>query len=190
MPTKTRKKVLLIGLDGIRVDILEQADTPNLDALIAGGAFSADARTRPITVSGPGWSSMLTGVWMEKHGVESNDFTGNHYARYPDFLTRIEQVRPEINTYAVVSWPAMGSTANGGPMISRIVDVLVNIDGETMGYEDADAEAVSIAAHYLRTGDPDATFVYTGYTDSAAHDTSSLSAEYPRRHRAHRSYGG
>lgn len=61
-------------------------------------------------------------------------------------------------------------------MISRIVDVLVNIDGETMGYEDA--EAVSIAAHYLRTGDPDATFVYTGYPDSAAHDTSSLLAEY------------
>jgi len=62
MPNETRKKVLLIGLDGIHVDILEQADTPNLNALIAGGAFSADARTRPITVRGPGWSSMLTGV--------------------------------------------------------------------------------------------------------------------------------
>jgi hypothetical protein len=77
MPNETRKKVLLIGLDGIHVDILEQADTPNLNSLIAGGSFSADARTRPITVSGPGWSSMLTGVWMEKHGVESNDFTGS-----------------------------------------------------------------------------------------------------------------
>ncbi len=131
--TEGRKKVLLIGIDGIRVDILEQAATPNLDALAAGGAFSADARTRPITVSGPGWSSMLTGVWMEKHGVESNDFTGNHYAEYPDFLTRIEQVRPDLSTYAVIHWPAMGTTADGGPMISRVVDVLVNINVDAIG---------------------------------------------------------
>ncbi len=177
-PTEARKKVLLIGIDGIRVDILEQADTPNLDALITTGAFSADARTRPITVSGPGWSSMLTGVWMEKHGVESNDFTGNHYAEYPDFLTRIEQVRPELNTYAVIHWPAMGTTADGGPMISRIVDVLVNINGDAIGYVTADAEVVSIATHYLRVGDPDATFVYMTNTDSVAHETSSLSPEY------------
>ncbi len=175
---QARKKVLLIGFDGIRVDILEQADTPNFDALIAAGAFSASARTRPITVSGPGWSSMVTGVWMDKHGVESNVFTGNHYAEYPDFLTRIEQVRPEINTYTVINWPVMGTTADGGPMISRNVDVMVNIDGGTMGYFDADTEAVAIAAHYLRTADPDATFVSLGNTDEVAHETSSLAPEY------------
>ena len=58
----TGKKVLLIGLDGVRVDILAAANTPNIDALIANGTFSDDAQTRPRTVSGPGWSSMLTGV--------------------------------------------------------------------------------------------------------------------------------
>ncbi len=174
----TRKKVLLIGIDGIRVDMLARADTPNLDALIAAGAFSADARTRPITVSGPGWSSMLTGVWMEKHRVESNDFTGNNYAEYPDFLTRIEQVRPQLSTYAVIHWPAMGTTADGGPMISRLVDVLVNINGDAIGYATADAEVVSIASHYLRVGDPDASFVYMTNTDSVAHETDSFSPEY------------
>ena len=29
------KKVLIIGLDGIRIDILAEADTPNIDRLIA-----------------------------------------------------------------------------------------------------------------------------------------------------------
>ncbi len=174
----TRKKVLLIGIDGIRVDMLAQADTPNLDALVDAGAFSANARTRPITVSGPGWSSMLTGVWMEKHRVESNDFTGNNYAQYPDFLTRVEQVRPELNTYAVIHWPAMGTTADGGPMISRVVDVLVNINGDAIGYAIADAEVISIASHYLRVGDPDVSFVYMTNTDSVAHETDSFSAEY------------
>ncbi len=33
-------KVLLIGLDGVRVDILAQANTPNIDALAEGGLFS------------------------------------------------------------------------------------------------------------------------------------------------------
>ncbi len=125
---------------------------------------------------------MVTGVWMDKHGVESNNFTGNNYAQYPDFLTRIEQVRPEINTYTVINWPVMGTTIDGGPMISRHVDVMVNIDGDTMGYfdadADADAEAVEIATHYLRTGDPDVAFVSLGNTDDVAHETNSLAPEY------------
>ena len=58
------KKLLVIGLDGVRVDVLAAAHTPHLDSLNAEGTISHSAQTRPPTVSGPGWSSMLTGVWM------------------------------------------------------------------------------------------------------------------------------
>ena len=48
------KKVLVIGLDGIRVDILAEATTPNIDRLIAESFFNDQARTNVRTVSGPG----------------------------------------------------------------------------------------------------------------------------------------
>ncbi|MCK5653180.1 MAG: alkaline phosphatase family protein, partial [Gemmatimonadetes bacterium] len=172
------RKVLLIGLDGVRVDILDQATTPNLDAMIATGAFSDQAQTRTPTVSGPGWSSMLTGVWPEKHGVRSNNFQGNNYAQFPDFLTRLESVDPTFSTFAVVDWPPLGSEDSGGPLISDMVDRLVLIDGEEMGYDVADALSLEAALNELSDGDPDAAFVYLGYIDIAGHETSSLADEY------------
>ena len=56
---------------------------------------------RTPSVSGPAWSSMLTGVWPAKHGVTNNKFTGKRYDEFPDFLTRIEQVRPDLSTAAI-----------------------------------------------------------------------------------------
>ena len=117
-------KVLLIGIDGVRGDILAEVSTPNLDALAAVGSFTAETRTTTPSVSGPAWSSMLTGVWPEKHGVTSNRFTNRQYEQYPDFLTRIEQVRPELATFAVVDWLPLGQLDGAdSPSLSTRIDV-------------------------------------------------------------------
>ena len=174
-----KKKVLLIGLDGVRVDILSAANTPNIDSLIARGTFSDRALTRPRTVSGPGWSSMLTGVWSDKHLVTSNDFTGHDYTTYPDFLTRLEQIDSDYATFAVVDWPPLGDTASGGPLITDQIDVKLLFDGEAdTGYHIADSQSVAAASAYLTFQDPDAAFVYLGNIDVVGHSTSSLSPEY------------
>lgn len=175
---KPVKKVLLIGLDGIRTDVLARADTPNIDALIEGGAFSDRAVTRPPTVSGPGWSSMLIGVWADKHGVLGNDFTDNNYDEYPDFLTRIEQVAPDLQTFAVIDWLPLGGDDSGGPLISDSVDTLVAMDGYEGGFAAADAKTLEIAVQHLTTQDPDAAFVYFGNTDEIGHEFDSLAPEY------------
>jgi len=172
------KKVLLIGLDGVRVDVLAQAHTPHIDALIAQGTFSDTAYTRMPTVSGPGWSSMTIGVWADKHGVMGNDFSDNDYATHPDFLTRLEQIDPAFNTLAVMVWPPLGTTASGGPMISDALDVKINIDGDSLGYRVADSLAVVAAVAHLANEDPDAAFVYLGNIDVVGHETSSLAPEY------------
>lgn len=172
------RKVLLIGLDGIRTDVLALADTPNIDDLIAGGVFSDTAVTRPPTVSGPGWSSMLIGVWADKHGVLGNDFTENNYDRYPDFLTRIEQVDPDLNTFAVVDWLPLGGDDSGGPLISDAVDTLIAFDGYDTGFGEADSKTLEIAVQHLTTQDPDAAFVYFGNTDEIGHEFDSRAPEY------------
>lgn len=171
-------KVLLIGLDGVRVDILAQAHTPNIDALAESGLFSDEAWTGEETVSGPGWSSMVIGVWADKHGVHNNDFRNNVYAEYPDFLTRMEQVDSTFNTFAVLDWPPLGEPVDGGPLFSDAIDIKINFDGEKMGYDVTDSLSVLAAIDHLTNSDPDAAFVYLGYIDIVGHDTSSLDPRY------------
>ncbi len=173
-----RKKVLLIGLDGVRPDVLAQVETPNIDALIDQGAFSADARTGYPSVSGPGWSSMLIGVWPEKHGVTNNDFENKHYDEYPDFLTRIESVRPELNTFAVADWLPIVTDDHNGPIIGDAPDVKHILNGYDLGWAEADDHSVELAVEHLGSGDPDAMFVYLGNPDETSHHFESIGEEY------------
>jgi predicted AlkP superfamily pyrophosphatase or phosphodiesterase len=172
------RKVLLIGLDGVRVDVMAQAVTPQLDSLAGQGIFTDRARTGDPTVSGPGWSSMLTGVWPDKHGVHGNEFSDNRYAEYPDFLTRLERIDSTFGTYAVIDWPPLGTTADGGPLISAAVDLLDVVDGEVLGYRVADSLSVVDALRALERPDLDAAFVYLGDIDVVGHEFGSLSPEY------------
>jgi predicted AlkP superfamily pyrophosphatase or phosphodiesterase len=174
------KKVLVIGIDGIRPDVLARVATPNIDALIENGCYSGNVRTKAQTISGAAWSSILTGVWPEKHKVVDNDLSTNEYDWYPDFLTRLEMVDPEFSTFAVVDWPPLGVRASGGPMISDSVDAKLNFDGDSQGYPLADSQSVSAAVRFIRNQDPDAMFVYIGNPDVAAHNHGGLSEEYYR----------
>lgn len=171
-------RVLVVGIDGVRVDMLARADTPVLDSLADAGFFSDEAKTRVRTVSGPGWSSMLTGVRTEKHGVDSNDFRGNRYEEWPDFLTRLERDRPELGTFAVLDWPPLGTPDSGGPLISDAIDHKLNFDGETDGYDHADSASVAAAVEHLRSAEVHAAFVYLGDPDVVSHATDSFSDAY------------
>jgi predicted AlkP superfamily pyrophosphatase or phosphodiesterase len=171
-------KVLVIGLDGVRVDVLNEVETPNLDGLAAGGTFTARTRTTTPSVSGPAWSSMLTGVWPEKHGVTNNDFDGRSYDEYPDFLTLIEQVRPEFSTFAVVDWAPLGRLEGGGPAIGSMIDVREVLDGYELGWAAADARSTELAVQHISEADPDAMFVYLGNPDETSHETGSIGVEY------------
>lgn len=173
-------RVLLIGIDGVRPDILEEVATPHLDELIRHGAYTPRAQTGLPTVSGPSWSSMLTGVWKEKHGVEDNEFTRSRFRRYPDFLTRIEALRPELETFAVATWlPLVADDEGKGPVISDAVDRRHALNGYDLGWARADDQGVELTLRELRTGDPDALFVYLGNPDEVSHHTGSIEYEYP-----------
>ena len=83
-----KRKVLIIGWDGVHSDALQQANTPNLDSLISEGLFTYDSWHPGITLSGPSWSTIMTGVWWNKHGVSSNTYIGSKFNDYPYFTTR------------------------------------------------------------------------------------------------------
>jgi predicted AlkP superfamily pyrophosphatase or phosphodiesterase len=176
-PSRT-PKVLLIGIDGVRPDVLADVDTPSIDRLIAEGAFTDAARTGFPTVSGPGWSSFLTGVWPEKHGVKDNEFQGKNYHDFPDLFTRIETVRPELETWVAADWLPLVAEDHNGPVISDAVDTKHVLDGYSLGWAEADERTVLLAEAALSEQDPDAMFVYLGNPDETSHHFNSIGKEY------------
>lgn len=177
-PAARTPKILVIGIDGVRPDVLAEVHTPNLDGLADLGAYSDRAITGSPTVSGPGWSSMLIGVWPEKHGVVSNDFTTNRYGEHPDFLTRLESVDPAWVTAAVVDWRPLGDTVDGGPLLTAAIDSLVVLDGYELGWLEADSLSAQAAVELLTGTDVDALFVYNGAADELSHRSGAIGPEY------------
>ena len=175
-----QKKLLFIGIDGVRVDVLEDVSTPHLDSLALQGWISQASQSDAPTVSGPMWSSLLTGVWPPKHGVMGNDFTGNRYDLYPDFLTRLEGIDTTFSTLSVTDWPPLSQPVDGGPLLGENIDDKVFFNGDELGYRSADELSVLAAVEYLENRNIDAAFVYLGNPDVVGHETSSLSAEYRR----------
>lgn len=180
-PAATTDKVLVIGIDGVVLDRIKAADAPNLKGLMAQGLTARNtlyASPMAATSSGPGWSTIATGVWPDKHGVKDNSFTGKNYAAYPDFLTRIENTRPALNTYAAADWEPITSTDAGGPIFSAKVDKRLSLKGDRDGYGSEDPKIATAASAELRDQNPDAAFVYFGQVDGAGHSYGAASQQY------------
>jgi len=153
------KKVLIIGIDGCRPDGLTTANTPNLDALMANGTYSLDARNTGITMSGPGWSSMLTGVWQDKHKVVDNSFARSDFAKYPHFFKRIEENNSDNRTVSISQWH---------PINDQIAHGFVDITRNT---EDSSADVKNKAVAELGVDNLTAMFVHFDDVDHAGHGT-------------------
>lgn len=151
------RKVLFIGIDGCRSDALIAANTPNLDNLFRNGLYTFTSWHLGITVSGPSWSDMLTGVWEDKHGVTNNEYTNSNYDDYPYFVTRVREHRPDVRAIQVTSW---------APMSDRVYN-----DGWDEKYKrNSDNGCVILGREILSTDDElDILFVHIDDVDAIGH---------------------
>jgi len=180
----TRRKLLLVGIDGLRIeDALVAGAAPALTRIVEHGGIARMTMEVP-TISGPGWSSILTGATHLQHGVFDNSFSGHTLFRSADVLSRIGVCR-ERSTFAASGWPPLVDPAGPGPVIATRLDDqragrhrIVVRDGETYGYRWADGEIAAWALLALREAGPDAVFIYLGETDEAAHLHGATGPEY------------
>lgn len=163
------KKVLFLGIDGCRFDALEAANTPHLDSLISAGTLAVGthilaARETPgDTVSGPGWSNLLCGVWPDKHGVVDNSFRGSNYKEYPHFFARLKEVRPAAKTASFDTWgPILKNIVSGADVGRHFPEGKENC---TLG----DREATTACVAYLKEQNPDVVMLYLGDVDETGH---------------------
>lgn len=95
---KTEKKAIIIGYDGCRADVLTEMVDENsaIDTLLDDGAsinlaycggVNYPAENTQDTSTAPGWCSILTGVWADKHGITANGITKS--LEYKTLLTTL-----------------------------------------------------------------------------------------------------
>jgi predicted AlkP superfamily pyrophosphatase or phosphodiesterase len=155
------RKVLIIGIDGTRSDAFQQANTPNIDGLLSNATYSYDSWHVGITWSGPSWSTILTGVNWNKHGVTDNNFTGSQFNTYPPLPTLAKQIKPNLNCSIVAEWD---------PLIDDITNAQWNrkvkvADGSN--WPTADSAIIE-----LQNPDIDLLFAYFDKVDLTGHTTT------------------
>lgn len=175
-------KVCLVGIDGLRLDVARQ-ESPVLRRLIESGALAA-MQIRMPTISGPSWTTLLTGASYDDHGIVDNTFVDGRHAELPDFLSRIAAADDSVRTFAAADWLPLVDPTSAGPVIhNRPADqhagrhTVIIRDGEGGDYAAADAEIAAAARTALADG-VDASFIYFGEADHAAHAFGGLSPEY------------
>ncbi|MDN3027387.1 HAD-IA family hydrolase [Streptomyces sp. S.PB5] len=164
-------RVLVVGIDGVRLDVLRRLSTPHLDALAADGFLTpieVDADTP--TMSGPCWATVVTGVTVVKHGVWSNNFIGHRLDTFPDFTTRLAE-KDGRHTLVAAGWQPLMQVRSGGPLFrapSRSV-YIAPAEDTPEAWEECDEQITAAAARVLAEEDVAASFVYLGAPDETAH---------------------
>lgn len=111
--TKT-KKILMIGVDGIINTAIDYAATPGIGALRSNGSYSMSGYGGVPAYTSSGWSTMLTGVSADKHGVTVNgSFSGNNFGQYPSVVGRLKSALSSLVVASVVRTPEINSLLNG-----------------------------------------------------------------------------
>lgn len=191
--TLAQKKSLVIGIDGLGYGArgLSIADTPWIDSLIngtfAGGSYhgaNTDVAfaggqigqvTQQPTVSGPGWSTMLTGVWANRHNVYNNSFTSPNYVSNPVYLGTLKAALPGLKTATFINWDPIDTIILNS--IQTDGDANNNLDFRG-NYGNDNATAAGAVAAISNLANYDALFVALDEVDIAGHSCGSAGACY------------
>jgi hypothetical protein len=162
-PLDSSKRVLIIGIDGLRGDAVAPANAPTLDALIANGAFSLNTIAGDRgqgTWSAPGWGTLVSSVWADKHNVYNNSQWGQgNFDEYPHFFSRIKTLNPTITTASIVHWEPINTYL----ALPEFTDV-------REGYA-TDPQVTTRVVNLLSAANaPQVTFVHLDDVDHAGHN--------------------
>ena len=165
MGQQKKRKALFIGIDGVRSDALQIANTPNIDALTSTAIFTYDSWHLGVTSSGPSWSSMLTGVWEAKHFITNNSYSGANFGNFPYLSNRLKEENPDLKCVQIFTWNPQGEVGinAGGNVFNSNWDL--SIDAGDLG------QGLVRQAAILQLLDPNLDFLFIHFdeTDSAGH---------------------
>ncbi|GAC1323185.1 MAG: hypothetical protein NVSMB28_16380 [Collimonas sp.] len=162
----SKRKALVIGVDGMQYEKLQEAiaagQAPNIAKFHLAKTYTGGivgSQTEQATYSGPGWTTILTGAWVNRHKVTANDGRLRNQADSVFKLIKIADAARR--TASIVSW----NTINDH--VARDID---------LGYidlaekcNDIDQCVADKASGALRFGDFDFVFAHFDEPDNTGH---------------------
>ncbi|WP_420110269.1 alkaline phosphatase family protein [Mycolicibacter arupensis] len=174
--------VLLLGTDGTNLDkILEYAynDDSGFKMLMDRGITAATTIAGHMTMSTPSWSTILTGVWDDKHGVVSNVYRPEPYTTWPSVFNLIEYFKPEVDTTVISGRGLFTEIAStGGYPADNIIGIT---GGSTSAEMDSLVTQETVSRILATTTNPNLDtfmFSYQSQVDHAGHSFGGGSDEY------------
>jgi len=187
-PSEPPRKAVFILLDGIPADVIERVPTPFIDAMAREGAYARahvggelGGKTETPTISAPGYMSLLTSTWANKHNVWNNDNQKPNYD-YWNIFRIVETVAPARRTAVFSTWLdnrtvliGEGHPSAGGVTLDYAFD---GFERDTIRFPHdrakqyilaIDRHVAGEAARYIETDGPDLSWVYLEHTDDVAH---------------------
>ncbi|WP_430460546.1 hemopexin repeat-containing protein [Thalassolituus sp. LLYu03] len=156
----SQPRVLLVGMDGLQLSELQQISAPNFDRLLVRAAYTGGVdgeASEQATYSGPGWSTILTGVWADKHHITAND-SDLANPDFPSVFKRLRDARPEAKIASVMNW--------GTPNTSYFRNEVGGNDITLSGLSDS---AVTSKGVELVNADYDFVFLHLDEADHVGH---------------------
>lgn len=175
----TNPMILLFVVDGMRPDGLQEAATPVMDRLMAGGASTLKARAVSPTITLPCHASIFHGVSPARHGVVTNTWTpmDNPVPGLVDLFHAAGR-----DTAIFYSWEQLRDLWRPGAMTFSIFHNIYHNEAHhgLQTVMDHDWEITRHAVHNIVKRRPAFAFVYLGGTDLAGHDHGWMSPSYLR----------
>lgn len=164
--------VLLIGVDGTDLSkILEDPYNQAFFDLMDTGTTAASTMVGHTTISAPGWTGILTGVWSETAGVSNNVFTPWTYDTWPTVFNQLETADPNIATTVIGNWEVIAQIAGAGSIPADTIVYYPLINDSWEETDDAVGSRSIEAIQNTVAGTPSFQMTYFVGVDNSGHDT-------------------
>jgi hypothetical protein len=171
--------VLLIGTDGTNLSkVLADPANVGFFNLMAESVTGATTLVGHTTLSGPSWSTILTGAWDTKTGVINNVFNPKPYDSWPTVFNLLEYTKPTIATAVVADWKYINDMAAAGGYAADTNIFVPEVNGN---WADTDAAVTAKTIELINstsTTDSSFMFSYQEQVDEAGHSFGGGSPEY------------
>ncbi|MBU3705436.1 MAG: alkaline phosphatase family protein [Mycobacterium sp.] len=173
--------VILIGTDGTNMSkILEyDYDRPGSGFRIVmdQGVTGTTTFVGHTTLSGPSWSTILTGAFDDKTGVFNNIFNPAPYISWPTAINLIEYNEPGVDTAVIANWQYISDIAAAGGYPADVND-LVGFDTSWEVTDDLVVDRTIDLINATSASDSAFIFSYQVAVDEAGHEAGGDSPQY------------
>ncbi|SMC87285.1 LamG-like jellyroll fold domain-containing protein [Pedobacter nyackensis] len=142
----SKPKVLYIIVDGARGTSVRNAQASNINSLLPASIYTWNGLSDiDASTNAANYASMLTGVKALKHGVKSDDFSGNHLADFPVLFKRIKETDPTLRTVVFTSSPLLKSNLCDGTTLSTQLSDDIAVKSAVVNDLEKEASSVVVA---------------------------------------------